>query len=150
MAGAKKSSSLFKQRGGNIYDLEHFYKVYLEEMEPSGYMCAHKVLTEVPEYERWDEWNRLLKNTWFRYYFERWQAILGDKILAQAKQAIAEGCDPKDFPRLRWIAEGRLSGEVVPKKAVGRPRTAKVKAQEIEEEIGARRRNPNANNLLEE
>lgn len=137
--GKPKTSGLFIQNGGKTYDLLDFYSKYMETRDPTGYKFAQIALTAVPEYERWHHYQQLLANPWFARYIERWNEELEIKMRAEAIQSIKNGCDPKDFPRLRWLAEGKAFS--APK--AGRPKKEKAERQS-RVQSSLRRLNPNA------
>ncbi len=142
-AGRRPTSGLFIQRGGDTYNLEVFYESFLENSDPTGYLCALEVLTEVEKQDRWEEWCRLLGNSWFSFQVERWQHELEVRARANACQAIITGCDPKDFARLRYVAEGKVHNNV----KAGRPsQQAQKKEEATKHEIT--RLNPDAAKIL--
>lgn len=140
--GAPPTSGLFKQKGGNIYDMEIFYNIFMESCDPTGYTCATSCLTKVPVSKRWQEWKRLLSNPWFARSVSEWQEDLEVKMRSAAIKTIAAGTDSKGFNALKWVAEGRPFREI----KVGAPtKVAKAK----EERIG-RKINTNAFNIISE
>lgn len=153
-AGPKLSAGLFKQyRRENEkdnaeqapYDIEKFYKVFMARCDPEGYLCALECLTEVPENERWEEWQRLLGNSWFAGQVNRWKRELDVALRSSAISKIAQGADPKNFNALKWLAEGKAFGHSV--------RGRKTKEErEYDEGIqrDVRNKNPNADQILKQ
>lgn len=123
IAGPKPTSGLFKQlsleedKGETPYDLDTFKEGFIESADFTGYSSSQILLTEVPPKKRWEEWKRIFKNTRMRKILEDWIDELDIIIRSQATKDIINGCDSKDFPRLRYIKEGKVYGD----NKVGRP-----------------------------
>ncbi len=143
LGGKPPTSGLFKQKGGDTYDLLEFYQEFMEERDPTCYNFALKMVTGVPEYERWAEFKRLSVNPWFNSYIQRWLEELEVKMRAEALQKIKEGCENKDFPRYKWLAEGRAFNT----NKTGRPTKAEVEKQK-RMALDLRRINPDAYDIV--
>lgn len=134
VGGRPQTSGLFKKIPDREdipdapYDLEVFKQIFLVCGEPSGYMCALEALTEIPEKkDRWAEWKRLFHgNEVLSRCFQEWREELEIYIKAKAAQEIAQGCDPKDFARLKYIKDGNLFDKPKP----GRPSKKQSTRQE--------------------
>lgn len=147
MAGRKATSGLFieKDPEKGIYSLEEFKRVFLDRKDPSGYLCAQEVLTDIPLQKRWEEWKRLIENSWFRGRVEEWKDELEVAVRATAIQEITGGCNPKDFNTLKWLAEGRPFGEI----KAGRPTKKETERKEkIKREV-RNKLNPRADKVLD-
>lgn len=122
-SGRRPTSGMFIEEGVDPnapYSYEVFKRVFLDEKDMSGYKCAQVVIAHLPEADRWTEWCRLFVNTRLAGYLKEWQKELEVQLRATAGQKIAKGCDPKDFTQLKFVFEGKLSGER-PKRKAGRP-----------------------------
>ena len=132
-AGRKHTSSLFKEFGNanSPYSLELFKSEFIAFGENSGYLCSQRVITEFPEKDRWDEWKRIFFNAKLHRILEGWRKDLEIRVRAEAESKLAKGCDPKDFPRLRFLISGGLSSGA----GAGRPskgqqgKTERIKAK---------------------
>lgn len=143
LGGKPPTSGLFKQKGGSVYDLLEFYEEFMELRDPTCYKFALKMLTAVPPYERWEEFQRLCTNPWFYHYIQRWLEELEIKMRSEALQAIKNGCDNKDFPRFKWLAEGKAFN----KPKTGAPTKAE-KERQARVDVQVRRANPDAYNIV--
>lgn len=141
--GRPETSGLFKQNGGDLYDLEEFYTSYMEIADPTGYKFAQEVFTHLPTYDRWGEYTRLLGNPWFSNYIQRWQDELEIAIRSSAIQAIQGGCKGGDFASLRWLAEGKASN---PPKSGAPTKGERDRKDAIEGAV--RNLNPNAGAII--
>jgi hypothetical protein len=141
--GKPPTSGLFIQNGGTVYDLDEFYKQFMEIRDPTCYKFALEVFTADPRYERWEEFKRICVNPWFANYIQRWLEELEIKMRSEALQAIKDGCDAKDFPRHKWMAEGKAFH--IPK--TGKPTKAETQREE-RMQASLRRTNPDAYEIV--
>lgn len=109
------------------YSIHDFKRVFLEKHDFTGYLCAQELLThnrdtgkELEPYQRWEEWKRLFSSNWLAKHLRQWQRELQIKMQAEAINKIAEGADPKAFPALKWIVEGKPFDNLADKR--GRPK----------------------------
>lgn len=143
-AGRPETTGLFVQEGGTTYDLNVFYDVFLESNDPTCRSFAITAFTEVPERGRWKEFLRMMVNPKFAKWIEEWQEDLEIKMRSEAILKISSGnYDPKDFTRLKWLAEGRASN----KPTMGAP-TKETKDKRKRLNKGMRGMNPNAGSVL--
>ena len=153
MAGRKPNRSLFKVVPGEEdkptpdapYDLNDFKTHFLAVRDSTGYTTAQDLLVHVDKLQRWDEWTRIFKQGPLQRVLENWKAELQVIILSEAEKAISSGCDPKDFPRLKFIAEGKLH----PKRGVGRPSKNEPAKKEIVQEQAQKVVAPNMDNVIQ-
>src|SRR5690242_846697 len=135
MAGRVPTRALFKLIPGEEdkphpeapYDLNDFKAHFLAVRDSTGYTTAQDMLVHVDALQRWNEWLRIFKQGPLQRILEDWKSELQVIIRSEAEKAIALGCDSKDFPRLKFIAEGKLH----PKRKVGRPDKGQLTKEEI-------------------
>ena len=140
--GRKQTSGLFRE--GGPYDMLECYNIFLESNDPTCRKFAMQTLIAVPPYERWREFRRLMDNSWFASHIKYWLDELEIKMRSDAIQTIANGCETKDFTRLKWLAEGRASNTP----QTGRPSTEEKRHRE-RMDTDVRRLNPNAHKVLD-
>lgn len=133
LGGRPQTSGLFKTFPDREdipdapYDLDVFKEIFFRHMEPSGYLCAMEAFNDIPKKKRWDEWKRLFHgNAALKRIHQEWCEELEIFLCAVATQELAEGCDPKDFSRLKYIKEGKLFD----KGGAGRPSKGQPTRQE--------------------
>ena len=120
----KKPSRAFFEEGGK-YELSEFHRIYMECGDLTEYEPAMLALSDVPESERWVEWNRL-KRDWpaFNTHLANWKAELEVKKKSAAIKQIEEYAK-SNLQASKWIAEGGYDK----RQGAGRPSNAEKKRQ---------------------
>lgn len=153
MAGRKPNRALFKIIPGEEdkphpeapYDLNEFKAHFLAVRDSTGYTTAQDLLQHVEQLDRWNEWQRIFKQGPLQRVLETWREELQVIIRSEAERFIATGCDSKDFPRLKFIIEGKLSN----KRKAGRPDKGNISKEEIHKENAKEQVQPNMDNVIQ-
>src|SRR3990167_7829069 len=151
MAGRPVSRSLFKLIPGEEdkpcpdapYELNDFKVHFLGIKDSTGYATAQDLFVHIPPIDRWREWQRVFKQGPLQRILEDWRQELQTIVRSEAERAIAGDCDPKDFPRLKFIVEGKL----YTKRGAGRPIKGQIKKEEVHEENAKQQTQGNLDNV---
>ena len=114
------SRKLFKQYGGNTYDLDEWHDIFLASDDPTEYKAALELVGT------WAKW-KYFKASWpgFNKILEEWKIELDIKLRSEAVRAMCtHSKSDKGMAAAKWLAEGRYSPTVA-----GRPSKAKVQRE---------------------
>lgn len=121
----KKPSKAYFEEGGK-YDLAEFHRIFISCGDLTEYEPSMLALGDVPESERWVEWNRL-KRDWpaFNTHLANWKAELEVKFKSVAIKQIQKSAVDGNMQASKWIAEGGYDK----RSGAGRPSAAEKKRQ---------------------